>query len=267
MHLFNIIIIIFNCSFIKCASGMVEFVEPTVEQTFDLASSQSIQYRMKWIPSVDAISKYIFTLCTGSASSIVSVKKLGTFSQSDFPSNEAIFTIQNDMGSNGYYFIQMMTFDDEQRFAIHYTPFFQLLGMVNNNNIANKDPLVQRPAMEIGAIQSPIDNNIPYHKQVGQIKYAPMQTQPLTKVIKVHNQWQRKNPKTSQHTYYSRLYKPSISEVTTTITPGRDYYTETKQHNASPQPMPKANGGWYSKKPGWKRKPRKLNFLRKRLLL
>lgn len=246
----------------------VGITAPTAGKTYDLSDSGEVQIQIKWtdvgsIPKNTDITKYTFSLCAGPNGNIENMATLGTVTPSEVTGSSYEATIQATMGTDGQYYIQIFA-QTASGYTIHYTPRFTLKGMKGAKvaeSAADTVPPVAQTMITTGAVVGVIDSRsftVPYTKQTGIVRYAPMQTQPPTKVTM--GSWTTKFP-TSAVTYYSTMRK-SIDQQTT-VTPGWSYNVKSGVNYASVAPMPSDNGGWYDPKERMTLTTRKIN-LRKR---
>lgn len=247
-------------------ADVVAITKPKNGAIFD-ASSGSVTFDIDWIDGdvedpINEISKYTFTLCTGSNSYITPIVSLAILSPSDAESGTYKITIPSNACGNGVYFIQIYA-QTGNGYSNHYSQRFQLIGM-NGDKTAIVATDTAPPLAELkvttggpGFTINSASFIIPYPLQTGGAKFALMQLQPGTEVTKTT--WSRQFP-SSTVTYYSECRK-SLDQ-TTTITPGWSY-TITLDHNyANHAPMPSQNGGWYDPKERRTLTTRKINFNR-----
>ena len=148
--------------------------------------------------------------------------------------------------------------------TIHYTPRFQLTSMGGTTAYTYSGSVEPVPQTSIqttttnNAQATTIDSRsftVPYTKQTGTSRFAPMQMQPNTKVTA--STWTRQFA-TSAVTYYSTF--GSLPEQATTLTPGWSYTISSGANYATRAPMPSANGGWYKPSQRLSLSARKINM-------
>lgn len=203
---------------------------PSSGQTYDVSSGSST-ITVKWISdsnddlSIDDVTKYSIVLCTGSNTNIQAVKTFTTLLSSSSRSYDA--NIEDTYGPNGYYFIQVYA-QYSDGYSIHYSDRFKLTGMTGSASsftfaaslfsISTGD--VASPQTDItsdGSIDS-ASFTIPYTLQTGRTRYAPMQTQPGSKVT--HTMYSTRMSPSSYTPYTSNSPSPNVYS---TITPGWSY--------------------------------------------
>ncbi|ODV59897.1 glycoprotein [Ascoidea rubescens DSM 1968] len=250
----NVFIVIF---FNKFVSSDVSISKPLSGQTFSVSGDEII-IDVKWVdsgaePKIEEIVSYTFTLCTGSNSDITAVDVLGSnILASKITNNYFEAKIDPTAGENGVYYIQIFSVYPTG-YSIHYSHRFKLSGMTGKDEASGSlnDPppsaqySFKKTGTETETDEAPgtIDSasfTIPYTLQTGRTRYAPMQTQPGSKVTATG--WTRRFP-TSAVTFY-KTAKPS-PVVYSTITPGWSYSRTSYFNYATPAPYPSDNGGWY----------------------
>lgn len=225
-------------------------------------------------PFNEEVIKFTFTLCSGPSYAITSFAILDTIEpqliKHDVNGIANIdLMLKNTFGTDGFYYIQVYSLT-KTGYTIHYSQKFEMRGMIGNkkadqnladNKLFNKDDpgeiddqmgdrkIYDGPPSEI--ILNTVDIiGLPYGKQHGDIKYAPMQTQPGSKITR--RSWSRINP-TSKVTYFNAWKEREIDgrlivmkpAVKTTITPVRTYKTDLEVNWVKPALNPIENGKAY----------------------
>ncbi|SCU84416.1 LAFA_0D09846g1_1 [Lachancea sp. 'fantastica'] len=225
-------------------------VKPESGDEFPVLSN-SASFDVEWTdaghePDLSSVTQYVFTLCSGPNNKIEAVTTLATVPAGEVNNKKYTVTVNPNAGASGTYFIQVVAISPEW-ITIHYSTRFTLSGM-RGNKAAPKVNEPQSPPPETMRIgpdgpPPPIDSasfKIPYASQSGLTLFAPMQTQPGSKVTAT--QWTRINP-TSVCTFFKTdTIQPQLK---TTITAGWDYTVQSRINDAHPRPMPAENGGWY----------------------
>lgn len=189
--------------------------------------------------SLSNVQWYSIVLCTGSNSEIHPVytvpNKVSAKKTSD------TIEIDNDKLPNGIYFVQVYA-DFSQGHTIHYSSRFKVTGMKgeastltfksNALTISGDSPGDQIDVDAGGSINS-ASFTVPYTEQTGKTRYAPMQTQPGTKITATA--YSRRQA-TSAYTPYKSL-SPSPN-VRSTITPGWSYSVTSKTNTNHQAPYP-----------------------------
>lgn len=255
---------------LQCAFGDVSIQKFSEGLTFEPVDG-TVVIKLSWAdnsayPKLDKITYYTFTLNYGSNQQI---KSGGTLAEEIKPSqltdadglSSYTLKFKDSLVANGQYFIQVYAYVQGEGYTIHYTPRFMLKGMsgsVGGTVTESVQPVPQTQINTGGQEANTINTawfTIPYTKQTGVSRFAPMQMQPGTKVTATT--WSRKYP-TSAVTFYSTARK-SLQQLTT-ITPGWSYPVTSDFNYATPAPLPSLNGGWYNPKSRQSFSVRKLNF-------
>ncbi|KAH3685385.1 hypothetical protein WICPIJ_003623 [Wickerhamomyces pijperi] len=243
-------------SFITLSLADVAMYKPTRGSTYTVSGS-SVTVPVVWIesnsdPKLTTMESYSFTICTGPNNNINGIKTLVKVSASDITGYSYDLEIPASIGADGLYYVQVYAVTDEGGYTIHYSYRFTLSGMtgtIQPSGSLDADPPSSQIRLDTGATstmnasQSSASFALPYSLQTGITRYAPMQTQPGSKVSLTT--WTRKFP-TSSVSYYSTIIN-SLAQKTT-LTPGWDYTISSAINQASPAPFPSENGGWYNPK-------------------
>lgn len=232
------------CFFLKLAVADVSITAPTSSATFS-ASSSTATVTVKWTDdsddsddtdSLSNVESYAIVLCTGSNSEIGTVATLKKSLSSSATSYEA--EIEDSIGPDGYYFIQVYAVYPSDGYSIHYTPRFKLSNMSGKSttftfsaslfSVTGDSPLAVSDAAGTATAINSASFSVTYTLQTGKTKYAPMQTQPDTTVTA--STYSRRHA-TSAYTPYTSI-SPSPNAYST-ITPGWDYTPTSKVNTAS----------------------------------
>ncbi|ODV63099.1 cell wall synthesis KRE9KNH1 [Ascoidea rubescens DSM 1968] len=244
--------------FFHFSNGDVSLSKPVASQTFT-ASGGVVNVDVAWVdsggdPSVDEVTSYTFTLCTGRNSDITAISVIAASVSTT--SNTYTCSIDSSLVSSGVYYIQVYALYSTG-YSIHYTKRFRLSGMTgtleSTGALTDDSPSAQysfagtdtdtdtETTVETEAVDTSASFKITYTLQTGRTRFAPMQTQPGSTVTATT--WRRKFP-TSAVTYYSTVQPSPV--VYSTITPGWSYSRTSYFNYASYAPYPSENGGWYS---------------------
>ncbi|KAG0677930.1 hypothetical protein C6P41_002868 [Kluyveromyces marxianus] len=244
----------------------VSIVSPEGGETIT-ASGGKVTFNVKWEdddanPPLSEVISYKFLLCTGTDDDIVGIKELGPVKASDISGNSYNAVFSDDVApSDGTYFIQVFANFPDDGFTIHYSGRVKLKGV--DGTLTTKVPTVTDtagPPPQINVAAASINSasfSIPYTKQTGISRFAPMQLQPGSTVTM--RTWSRKYP-TSSISYYATLL--NSLEQKTTITPGWSYIINSDFNYATPAAFPSDNGGWYDPKKRQTMSVKKLNVKR-----
>ncbi|CCD24764.1 Knh1p NDAI_0D04500 [Naumovozyma dairenensis CBS 421] len=243
-------------------------ITPEPGEKYDLSETGEVSIDLSWVyldstPSKADITSFTFSLCTGPNYKINCLATLAKVSAAEVDSDIYKANILGTLGTDGVYYIQIFA-QTESGYTIHYSPKFYLEGMtgvlVAYTIMESADPTPET-RITTGAVGATIDSRsftVPYTKQTGKARYAPMQMQPGTKLTA--KSWTRKYA-TSAVTFYTSMRK-SLQQVTT-ITPGWSYAISSDVNYATHAPFPSDNGGWYDPSKRLSLTTRKIN-LRKR---
>lgn len=219
------------------------------------ASGGSISIPLTWIesntdPLLPKITSYTFTLCAGPSSAIHAFNKGTKVAASQLDGYSYDYSVDSSEGADGNYYVQIYAVSDKG-ITIHYSNIFALSGMSGAAD-PSLGKFTEAPSAQTSTFDGTntgiisIDSHsftVAYSLQTGKTRYAPMQTQPGSKVTRAASDWSRRYP-TSAVTYYSALL-PSLAQLST-LTPGWDYTLSSAINWASPAPRPTDNGGWYA---------------------
>lgn len=246
----------------------IAVVGPSLDQSFD-ASGGTAKIPIQWLftpntPSQDDFTSLTFSLCSGPNYKIEAFKVIGKLS--DIGTTDFETEVSQSVGANGYYYVQIYAATTDG-YTIHYSPRFKLTGMTGSklpDTLLITAPPTPETRVTTGDLGATIDSksfDIPYGEQNGKAKFAPMQTQPGTKITATT--WSRRYA-TSAVSFFTSLTATPVQH--TTLTPGWSYYISSDYNYAPPAPFPSDNGGWYDPKKRQSFTTRKLNMdkLRKR---
>lgn len=229
------------------------------------ASGGEVEIEIQWTddettPLLDEIIEYKFVLCTGSDSNIVPVDTLGPFKPSEVSDYKYQASFPATTAPDGTYFIQIYAAYQEG-YTIHYSGRMKLSGMDGTLSVSAESVTdTDGPPKQISLDAASVDTRsftIPYTKQTGISRFAPMQQQPGSTVTL--ETWSRRYA-TSAVSYFPSLIN-SLQQKTT-ITPGWSYTRPSDYNYATPAPFPTENGGWYDPKDRQTMSVRKLNVKR-----
>ncbi|CAR26337.1 hypothetical protein ZYGR_0H01460 [Zygosaccharomyces rouxii] len=243
--------------------GQVNVDSPKFGTKYDLSSGTSM-ITVEWSvsdspgPKKQEILEYIFTLVSGPNLNIEAFETVGKADAKQVENQKFSFPLRNNVGANGWYYIQVLALTEEGH-VIQYSPRFQLTGMVGGRTpqLATDTMTPSREIMltpNILANMNSMSFSVPYGMQTGLARFAPMQTQPATKVTK--KTWSMVYP-TSSFTYFKDNKRRG--EQLTTVTPGWSYGLPSKWNEAAIAPQPSENGGWYHPSQRLSLTPRKIN--------
>ncbi|XBW36306.1 hypothetical protein QEN19_001891 [Hanseniaspora menglaensis] len=233
----------------KVVNADVQVVLPSYGRTFEVSGS-TVPITIAWLdnqqyPDLDSdVNAYTFSLCSGPNSHIESIKTLATrISPDDITLDGIIYSydieIDADIAASGIFFIQVYA-SGSFGYTIHYSERFSISGLTGTLSATAAGAATAPPSAQYsintGTTTVPTINSasfsIPYPKQSGISKFAPMQTQPLTSVTNPTASWSRRFP-SSDVTYYTTALAGSKRDCTTTITPGWSYYISSDINYAS----------------------------------
>lgn len=206
------------------------------------ASGGTVEVSLKWEDDGDSdatdlsqVQSYTISLCTGPNDDI---ECFHTIVDGKTVSSKSVNAqIKASDAPNGWYYFQIYSVFPKG-FTNHYSPRFQLKGMSGESaaTITGKPTTLvvtatgDPPEAQVSASDTINSKSfsLRYTDQTGSTKFAPMQTQPGSKVTATT--WSMKYP-TSAVTYYSLA--AGSPNARTTATPGWDY-TPTSLPNWAP---------------------------------
>lgn len=245
--------------------AQVDVDSPKYGTVYDLSSGTGL-ITVEWSvadspgPKKEEILEYIFTLVSGPNDNIEAFGHIGKSDARQMEEQKFSFPLENTIGANGWYYVQVLARTQEGH-SIQYSPRFQLTGMIGARTPqpATDEKVPSRElrfaSMNILANMNSMSFSVPYYLQSGLAKFAPMQTQPPTKVTQ--KTWSMKYP-TSSFTYYST--KGTRCNQLTTVTPGWSYVIPLEWNDIAAAPDPFDNGGWYHASHRLSLTPRKVNL-------
>ncbi|KAG7890466.1 hypothetical protein KL925_004423 [Ogataea polymorpha] len=223
----------------------VEPVSPSEGDTFTVDGS-TVKFNVTFkddgeSPNIKDALSFTLLLMTGPNDDIEQRASLASsITLSDLDDNTYQASVEASVGADGYYYVQIYADYGSQSYTIHYTDRFKLEGMTGTLKTSGTgDP----PEAQQISVQQSINSawfTIPYTKQTGKTRYAPMQTQPGSKVTATT--WSRRFPASSV-TYYSTISGTPV--VYSTITAGWSYTMSSLTNYATPAPFP-SEVGWYA---------------------
>lgn len=245
LHILTLILL----SLIHKVIGDVEFTSPKEGDRFS-GSSGSAEIDVAWKDdadegtdlALDNVITYTILLCTGPDRGQIQCLDDPLLKPTAVASMKTTVEVAQGIVPNGYYYLQIYTEFKNGGSTIHYSPRFQLTGMDGPTGtlavtVTGDVPDPQVLNMNAAQGVNSASFTIPYTKQTGRTRYAPMQTQPGSKVTATT--WTRRYP-TSAVTYYSTKHSRPV--VYSTITPGWDYTVKSEVNYASVAPYPT---NWY----------------------
>ena len=211
---------------------------PKLGAQLDFHKEPVQKLKLQWHSDNDddaqVIQRYKFTLCSGPGDQITNMGHLLTL-ETVRAQGEVELSIDSRAGTDGYYYVQIFQELSGASYVIQYTVPIHFIGM-RGEKVANKDGTLKEPAMEAelepeSELYGDGVGYIPYYKQMGPVKYAPMHTQPPSAEVRFRpryrGSWRMKNPSTAV-TFYS---EPRMSPIVlTTLTPPRTYVTVSYTH-------------------------------------
>lgn len=237
----------------------VAIISPNKGDTYS-PSGGKVSIDVKWKdngapPEMNQIKWISITLNNGPNSKINNVGYLVKNKDfSDIQESDGTYTISVEIDAekygDGQYFLQVYSAitDNASSNTINYSPRFFLKGMSG-----------PKSSIYSGSSQPPdatqYTTSVPYTKQTGVTRTAPMQTQPGTTVTATS--WSMKFP-TSSVSYFPTLSPTPL--WLTTLTPGWSYTMTSAWNYATPRPLPSENGGWYNPKKRQSLSTRKMNL-------
>lgn len=254
-------LLLFICATVR---SEVTINSPAYGMKFDL-SSGSAMITVEWsisdnpAPRKNEVLEYIFTLVTGPNFNIEAFKTVGKADAKQVEDQKFQFPLSNTVGGNGWYYVQVMALTEDGH-TIQYSPRFQLTGMAGARtpkwvtDTEQPQREVRMTTLDILAEMNSYSFAVPYQSQSGLARFAPMQTQPPTKVTKTA--WSMRHP-TSSVSYFKTRKRGR--EQLTTVTPGWSYGLPSEWNDAAPARPPSENGGWYHPSERLSLRPRKMN--------
>lgn len=253
----------------------VSIIAPLAFTLYTPDDTGMVNIDIQWIdngatPLQEDITYFTFTLETGANDAIQPVKTLAkrvslenvkvVTDALDNTIYSYSVSFSSSVYGNGQFYIQVFAMVQSQGNTIHYTPRFFLQNMTGKRIASITDTIEPQPQTAIaaaGQTQATIDSRsftVPYTKQTGISRFAPMQTQPPKKMSLT--KWTRKYL-TSAVTFFKSARK-SLDQ-STTITPGKTYTFTSDVNYATPALFPSQNGGWYHPSKRQSLSPRKVN--------
>ncbi|ONH66098.1 Cell wall synthesis protein KNH1 [Cyberlindnera fabianii] len=247
-------LLLFACLFTPSHAD-VSVSKPLTGESYS-ASNGKVSIPITWIesnadPKLSDITEYTFKLCTGPNADIHGFDdEIITVKASDIDGYSYDFSVNADVGADGQYYVQIYA-ASKSGWTIHYTNRFELTDMSGSYKPSvgavttppsGQTSLADGTNTGVATINSASFSTY-YTSQTGKTRFAPMQTQPGSKVTAARSQWTRQYP-TSAVTYYTSL--STHLEQLSTRTAGWSYTISSAVNWASPAPFPSENGGWYA---------------------
>lgn len=204
-------------------------------------SSASSKLEITWKddgddPSLDDIDTLEILLCTGPNSDIDCLTTpLTTSVKATAKKYSADLTPVKAEAGNGPYFLQFSAIDKDGGQSLMYSDRFKLTGMTGSKKATSggdTDPPEDQKAQPTADTTG---TAIPYTKQKGPTKTAPMQSQPGTKVDLKRSK-SRLWPTSAISSYYKTPKKSPNAK--TTLTPGWSYTFSALTNYAKTRPKP-----------------------------
>lgn len=225
--------------FMSLVKADVQVILPMSGRQFQVSGS-SVPITVGWLDDQDFplldknVKSYTISLCSGPNSKIESIKTLASkISPDDLTLDGIIYKydilIDSDIASSGVFFIQVFA-TGSFGYTIHYSHRFSISGLTGSIIASSAGAVTTPPSAQysintgtstVASINS-ASFTIPYPRQSGISKFAPMQTQPGTSVTNPTEAWTYRYP-TSAVTYYSTFVPASDRDCTTTLTAGWSY--------------------------------------------
>ncbi|KAI5814412.1 cell wall synthesis protein KRE9/KNH1-domain-containing protein, partial [Pyronema omphalodes] len=199
-------------------------------------------------PSLDKFTTFSVWLCMGSNAVPLCDTILGPSGAAFSPASTTTkFLIPDTVGGNGdVYFLKMETVSPAGGMAVNFSPRFAMSGMKGTFSAAalaeqKKGDVAPPPGTDTTtpAAGAPAAGDpaamakVPYSMQTGPTRYAPMQTQPGTKITA--KSASRAYPTSSYSVFKSKGPKPI---PVTTQTLSWDYKVTSLVNTAAPAPTP-----------------------------
>ncbi|KAK6459928.1 cell wall synthesis protein KRE9 precursor [Scheffersomyces coipomensis] len=231
MHFISIIITLLSL-YLSSSLADVSIASPSAGDSYSGSGGAAV-IDVKWVD--DAVSgsdtfsltnaqTYTILLCTGSNLQIQCDNNNPLLSNEAVPSDSYSVSIKNTLYPNGYYFLQVYTVFLQKATTTHYSGRFQLTGMQGPTSTWKVTVTGAGPAAQTSggnAVTTTYNSasfSIPYTLQTGLTRFAPMQTQPGSKVTATT--WSIRYPTSSVTLFSTQAGSPVVYS---TITPGWDY--------------------------------------------
>lgn len=245
----------------------VSIVKPEQGDSYKPTSDGgSVKINIVWeddanLPSVPSYDYFTFKLLYGPSYDMDLISQIEEVSPTKVVHQDSQYTytanfVSSKLG-NGQFFIQVYAFSKNLGWTIHYSPRFNIQS-VSDGVLTYTYKGQDQPGPQWNLPNAGVDTRsftLPYTAQTGVRRYAPMQTQPGSRVTVTT--WSRRFP-TSSVSYYTT--KRNSLDQMTTYTPGWSYTVTSDFNYATPAPFPSDNGGWYNPKKRQSLTTRKLNI-------
>ncbi|AGO12224.1 AaceriAEL134Wp [[Ashbya] aceris (nom. inval.)] len=250
----------------------VSVLKPEMGSRFS-AKSGKAQFELVWridestYPKADEIEIYNVTLCGGPLDKLTCMMNLANdVLPSDVKEENGELSLALSVDANivadGMYMVQLTANAGVMGYTINYSKRFYLEDMKGPQKITATAPLdhplwgeVHITAHKDGQLFDPTAEyaSVPYLSQTARTRYAPMQTQPATKISATT--WVNPHPVTSV-SYFS-VIRSDLLYQQTTITRSRTYEISLHPNFATPLPHPST---WYDPKERQTLSTRKVNL-------
>lgn len=243
MHLLPQLLLLWLATFVVAD---ISVTAPKLGQSFKAGDTIKVTWEDDGDkPALDDLKGITVTLVTGTSGTTLNPQGLKLKDGLTPDSGSVSVTIPASAGGNGYYTIQLYSLLANGGYTIHYTNWFEMTGLTGATKALQEDP-GQPPAKQISDMSEKAQGDllashtVPYGKQSGTIKYAPMQMQPGSTIT----------AKSMSQRFPTSAYTPfqsfaSAPKCTSTDTPGWSYSRGSATNMAPPAPYPSALG-WYA---------------------
>lgn len=226
----------------------IEITKPDADTTWSGGSTVSIEWKDSGEdPSLDDFSTFGINLCMGSNDNKLctyvlsaDAKFSASTTQTKVPLPASIVGIGN---GDKVFFLQYRAVKSDGGYTLNYSKRFSIEGMTGTFSEAavteQKKGDTDSPDREdksgnsAEATGAAAGAKVTYTRQTGKTKYAPMQSQPGTKITA--KSAKRQYPTSDSKIFTTKGPKPNAD---TTITQKWDYSWTTKTNTAKPQPKP-----------------------------
>ncbi|KAK6459547.1 cell wall synthesis protein KRE9 precursor [Scheffersomyces xylosifermentans] len=228
------------------ASADVEVTSPKQGDKFS-GSSGEVSFKVSWNDDSDSgsdqfslknVQSYTILLCSGTSESQYGCDQTNTILYRK-PVTGNSFNAQVDASKygSGYYFVQVYCVFKDGSTSFHYSDRFQLTNMEGPSTVLTFTGAVPAPGTSnVNGGSTSYDSKsftVPYTLQTGSYRFAPMQTQPGSKVTATT--WSMRYPTSASSVYSTKGPKPVVYS---TITPGWDYTPTSLPNWATVAPYP-----------------------------
>lgn len=240
---------IFLLAILKSCLAQIDITSPEAGDEIEVSDSE-VTVSIKWdddddSPTMDEIATIKFVLCTGPNDDIQALADSGTITASEISGNSYKATFSANAAADGLFYIQLYAALSNGGHMTRYSGRFTIEGMTGSIEPSGTGSAPDGETDD-GATTTDADADtsasftVPYTKQTGKTRYAPMQMQPGTKITV--STWSRRFP-SSAVTYYSTAAASPV--VLSTVTPGWSYTMSSFINYATPAPFPSVVS-WYA---------------------